>query len=114
MPNNLPTDDVHIAFCTCPDVGTAESLATALVEEGLAACVNLIPGLVSVYRWQGRTERDAEILLMIKTQRARLDAMTERLCQLHPYDVPEVIAHPVTDGNDAYLNWVRQCIDTTE
>jgi periplasmic divalent cation tolerance protein len=113
MPDSTATD-VHIAFCTCPDIDAAETLAATLVEDGLAACVNLIPGLISVYRWQGQTARDAEVLLMIKTVRARLDVLAERVCQLHPYDVPEVIAHPVTDGNDAYLNWVRQCIDTPE
>ncbi len=113
MSNSSPAD-VHVAFCTCPDSGTAESLAAALIEEGHAACINLIPGLVSLYRWQGRIERDSEVLLMIKTVRERLGTLTERVRQLHPYDVPEVIAHPVTDGHDAYLNWVRQCIDTAE
>ncbi len=112
MSNNNPTD-VHVVFCTCPDAAVAESLAGAVVQAGLAACATLLPGAVSIYRWQGRVERDSEALLMIKTTAARLPALTERLCELHPYDVPEVIAHPITAGHDSYLDWVRQCTTTT-
>ncbi|NBC15259.1 MAG: divalent cation tolerance protein CutA [Gammaproteobacteria bacterium] len=105
--------DVHVVFCTCPDPAVAESLAGALVQAGLAACATMLPGAVSIYSWQGRIERDSEALLMIKTTAARLPALTERIRQLHPYDVPEVIAHPITAGHDSYLDWVRQCTTTT-
>ncbi|WP_295879125.1 divalent-cation tolerance protein CutA [uncultured Thiohalocapsa sp.] len=105
--------DVHVVFCTCPDQGVAESLAGALVEAGLAACATLLPGAVSIYSWEGRIERDSEVLLMLKTTGARLPTLTERICALHPYDVPEVIAHPITAGHDRYLDWVRQCTTTT-
>lgn len=102
-------DDVHVALCTCPDAETAESLAERLVEERLAACVNILPGVRSVYTWQGAVEHDAEVLLIIKTTRTRLDELIARIRALHPYDVPEVIGHPITAGHDAYLDWVRQC-----
>lgn len=104
---------VHVAFCTCPDLGVAESLAGTLVEAGLAACATILPGAVSVYSWQGRIERDSEALMVIKTTGRRLGALTARIRELHPYDVPEVIAHPITAGDDRYLDWVRQCTATT-
>jgi len=103
---------VHIAFCTCPDVEVAESLADDLVEAGLAACVNILPGVRSIYRWQGAVERGEEALMMIKTTGARLTALVARIRELHPYDVPEVICHPITAGHDHYLDWVRQCTKT--
>lgn len=103
---------VHVAFCTCPDAGTAESIAAALVETGLAACVNVLPGVRSIYRWQGKVERDDEALMIIKTTGARLDALLARVRELHPYDVPELICHPITAGHDHYLDWVRQCTKT--
>jgi periplasmic divalent cation tolerance protein len=102
-------DAVHVVFCTCPNADVAESLAARLVEERLAACVNILPGVRSVYTWQGTVEQDEELLLMIKTTRARLDELVARVRALHPYDVPEVIGHPITAGHDAYLDWVRQC-----
>ncbi len=106
------TTDVHVAFCTCPDAATAESLAAELVESGLAACVNILPGVRSIYRWQGKLARDEEALMMIKTTGARLDALVARVLELHPYDVPEVICHPITAGHDHYLDWVRRCTKT--
>lgn len=108
-----PDDAVHLVYCTCPDQPTAEGLAHALVETGLAACATLLPGAVSVYTWQGKVEQAGEVLLLIKTTGRRLDALTARILDLHPYDVPEVIAHPITAGHDAYLDWVRQCTTTT-
>jgi periplasmic divalent cation tolerance protein len=110
--SNADAADVHVAFCTCPDADVAESLAEALVEARLAACVNILPGVRSIYQWQGRIERDAEALMLIKTTRARLDALVARIRELHPYDVPEVIAHPITAGHVSYLEWVRQCTRT--
>ncbi|MCF7991147.1 MAG: divalent-cation tolerance protein CutA [Thiohalocapsa sp.] len=102
-------DTVYLTFCTCPDSTTAESLSEALVTEGLAACVNIVPGLVSVYRWQGKIEKDNECLLLIKTTEERVPELTARVRQLHPYDEPEVIAHPIVTGSDSYLEWVRTC-----
>lgn len=105
----MMSDEPLLTLCTCPDAETAERLARAMVEEQLAACVNVLPGLVSVYRWQGRTEQEGEVLLLIKTSAARIAELKDRLSGLHPYDVPEIIAVPITDGLPAYLDWVREC-----
>jgi periplasmic divalent cation tolerance protein len=94
-------------MCTCPEGEPAAQLADALVTEELAACVNRVPGLVSHYRWQGTVQRDREILLLIKTTRAQLAALTARLRVLHPYELPEIVAVPVVGGLEDYLDWVR-------
>jgi periplasmic divalent cation tolerance protein len=95
-----------LCFCTCPDAGSAARLADALVDERLAACVNLVPGLRSVYRWQGAIEHSDEVLLLAKTSRDRFDALTARVRELHPHELPEVIAVEVAGGLPAYLDWV--------
>jgi periplasmic divalent cation tolerance protein len=100
-------DDVLICLSTAPDADSAATLATALVEARLAACVNSVPGLVSTYRWQGRVEQDGEVLLLIKTTRGRLPALQARLAELHPYELPELIAVEAAAGSAAYLDWVR-------
>ena len=99
---------VLLALCTVPDNEVAERLAHALVEEGLAACVNRISGLRSTWRWQGAIHDEAEVLLLIKTTRARFGELKARLPALHPHDVPELIAFEVVDGLDRYLDWVGQ------
>jgi periplasmic divalent cation tolerance protein len=101
--------EVLIALCTCPTSALAEDIAEALVGEGLAACVNILPGVTSVYRWQGALHRDSEFLILVKTTRARLPELTDRIRTLHTYDLPEVVALPVTGGLPDYLNWVIQC-----
>lgn len=98
---------ILICFNTCPSHECAESIASALVEEHLAACVNIVPGLTSIYRWQGRIARDAEWLLIIKTRSEKLDALRTRLVELHPYELPELVAVQAADGLPAYLDWVR-------
>jgi periplasmic divalent cation tolerance protein len=100
---------VLIALCTCPETAVAEHIAEALVGEGLAACVNALPGLTSVYRWHGKVQRDSEVLLVIKTTQDRLHELTERVRRLHPYELPEIIAVPVCGGLPDYLQWVIQC-----
>ena len=105
------TDDasrVLACFCTCPDAGSAARIAEALVESRLAACVNQVPGLRSVYRWEGAIERADEVLLVIKTTGNRLEALTARIHELHPYELPEVIAFEVAGGLSAYLDWVAE------
>ena len=99
---------VFACFCTCPDADSAARIADALVEARLAACVNQVPGLRSVYRWEGAIERADEVLLVAKTTHARLDALIERIRALHPNELPEVIAFEVAGGLAAYLDWVAE------
>ena len=99
---------VLICFCTCPDRPVADRLAETLVGEGLAACVNVVPGLHSVYRWQGAIERSDETLLLIKTTAAGLPALSARIVELHPYELPEIVAVEVAGGLSAYLDWVAE------
>jgi len=103
------TNDHRLLFCTCPDQETALGLAERLVEERLAACASLVPGILSVYRWEDRVQQDAEVLMTIKTTRQTLDRLVERIRELHPYEVPEIIAIPITEGSADYLNWVTTC-----
>ncbi len=103
------TETVLLAFCTCPNEVVAEAIADILVGEKLAACVNLLPGIRSIYAWQGEIQRDAEVMLLIKTSTARFAALTQRLPELHPYDLPEIIAIPVSHGLPPYLEWVLAC-----
>lgn len=102
---------VRTALVTVPDAEVGETLARSLVEEGLAACGNLIPGLVSVYRWEGRVERSEEALLVLKTTAGRIEACMERVVELHPYDVPEFLVLPVEEGFGPYLEWVRDACE---
>jgi periplasmic divalent cation tolerance protein len=97
-----------VVFCTAPNRETGERIARALVQERLAACVNLLPGLVSTYRWQGKVEQAAECLLLIKTAQSRFDTLRERIKSLHPYDVPEIIAMPISQGDTQYLKWITE------
>jgi periplasmic divalent cation tolerance protein len=99
---------VIVVLVTCPGQEVGEKIARALVEDGLAACVNVVPSLTSIYRWEGKVRRDAEILLVIKTARRKLAALSRRVKALHPYSVPEVIALSVVAGSDPYLAWVRE------
>jgi periplasmic divalent cation tolerance protein len=111
---NFMTEQVIIAFSTCPDEACAQRLAQALVGERLAACVNRLPGVTSTYFWDGRLQDDAEILLIIKTTAARLAELEARLKVLHPYELPELVALPVTAGNERYLQWVRSGVSRQE
>ncbi|CAG9460880.1 unnamed protein product [Pedinophyceae sp. YPF-701] len=93
-------------YVTVPSQDVAEKIAGPLLEQRLAACVNIIPGVQSMYWWQGKVEKDAELLLMIKTRASLVDKLTEAVVALHPYDVCEVISVPITGGNPPYLTWV--------
>ena len=95
-----------LVLSTAPDRATAERIAGTLVEERLAACVNIVPGVTSVYRWKGKIERDAEVLCLIKTRGSLLAKLSRRLTALHPYDVPEVIALRISGGAPPYLKWL--------
>jgi periplasmic divalent cation tolerance protein len=95
-----------LILTNCPDEATANAIALALVEEKLAACVNILPRVQSIYRWQGAVESASEIALLIKSTAANYPALEQRIAELHPYDVPEIIALPITHGLPAYLNWL--------
>lgn len=97
-----------IVFCTCPDAATADRLARGVVEARLAACVNALPAVRSTYRWHDRVEQAEEVLLVIKTERDRLDALSRRLREMHPYELPEVLAVEASAGLPEYLDWVAQ------
>lgn len=96
-----------IILSTFPSDQDPTPLATALVEEHLAACVNVLPPMTSIYRWEGKVERAAEHQLVIKTSRNRVPAIKARLTSLHPYDVPELLVLTVADGAERYLAWIQ-------
>ena len=98
---------VIAVLVTCPNTKVGEEIGRTLIDERLAACVNIVPRLISIYHWQGKICRDAEILLVIKTGRTRLPALIRRVKALHPYSVPEIIALPILGGSAPYLSWVR-------
>jgi periplasmic divalent cation tolerance protein len=98
--------DALVVLVTAPSADQAAALARALVEERLAACGNVIPGLRSIYRWEGQVQDEPEALLVLKTTRSRFEALRERVLALHPYEVPEVIALPVEVGSAPYLAWI--------
>ena len=99
--------EYQLVFTTCPNTEAAERLAQALVEEGLAACVNILPIAKSIYLWKGRVESAPEQLLIIKSMARALRAIQKRILELHPYELPEVIAVPIADGSPDYLAWIR-------
>jgi len=108
------TDQVILALSTCPDEATAQQIAESLVNERLATCVNRLPGVQSTYVWNGQLQSDSEILLVIKSTAARIPELEARLKALHPYELPELVVLPVTGGNEAYLEWVRQGVAVKE
>ncbi len=102
------TTDVLAVLCTCASEEAALRLANQLVQERLAACVNILPGIRSIYRWKDQVESAQEALLLIKTTQPRFDALRDRIVALHPYDTPEIIAFPVIAGLDKYLTWLQE------
>jgi periplasmic divalent cation tolerance protein len=98
--------DKIVVLSTCASLEDGERLARALVDARLAACVNLIPAMRSVYRWRGAVESESECLIVIKSSREQFDALRETVAMLHPYDVPELIALPILDGAPNYLDWL--------
>lgn len=95
-----------IVYTTFPDEATGASIAEALVREGLAACVNLIPGMRSVYAWKGTVERGEEVVGIVKSREGRAEALREAIVRLHPYETPIVLMWPVPDGHPATLDWL--------
>jgi periplasmic divalent cation tolerance protein len=100
-----------LVLCTCPPDKAAE-LAQFLVETQLAACVNIVPELRSIYRWEGKVCNEAESLLLIKTERAVYPDLERCLRECHPYEIPEIVAIPIERGLPDYLQWVSSCLKT--
>lgn len=102
----MTTSEPILVLCTCPSQTDARTIATALVEERLAACVNRLPGIQSHYRWEGRVTQDDEFLLLIKTSADLFDRLEKMIKTLHPYEIPEIIAIPIVAGSADYLRWI--------
>jgi periplasmic divalent cation tolerance protein len=99
--------DFQIVLSTCPDREEAERIAHRLVEQQLAACVNILPGVQSIYRWQGNVESAAEVLMVIKTSAGLVPEVQSTIANLHSYEVPELLVLPVAGGSEAYLGWLK-------
>jgi periplasmic divalent cation tolerance protein len=98
-----------ITLCTCPDKETAEKIARLLVADKLAACVNILPSITSIYSWQDQIEIADEHLLMIKSSQTNYQAIEIAIRNLHPYELPEIIAVPIERGLPEYINWIHSC-----
>ena len=103
-------DEYVVVLSTLPVDAEPSRIAKVLVEERLAACVNILPPMTSVYRWTDAIEEDTEHQMVIKTARVQLPALWDRIRDLHPYDMPEFIVLPIIDGNDAYLKWIGDSV----
>lgn len=103
--------EVFVVLCTVPDAATGRALARRLVSSGEAACVNVLPGVRSIYRWEGEVQEGAEELLIVKTDADCVDAVIASIERHHPYDCPEALAIPVAAGSEPYLAWVRTGIE---
>ena len=99
-----------VIYCTFPDSGTAEKVASILLNQKQIACANMIPGLESHYWWEGKIQKDREVLLMLKTQNKCFQEVEAVIKKNHPYQVPEIIALPVLQGNAPYLSWIQECV----
>lgn len=106
----MTTNDALVVLVTVPNAESADKLGEALVGERLAACVNVVDGVRSIYRWQGAVERDEELLCVCKTTRAAFERLRARVIELHPYELPEVIALPVALGHAPYLEWIKASV----
>ncbi|MGR9088761.1 MAG: divalent-cation tolerance protein CutA [Gammaproteobacteria bacterium] len=104
------SNSIQIIVCTCPDLKSAETIARLLIERHLAACVNILPGITSIYRWQGRIESAQEHLLLIKSNEDSYQAVESALLDNHPYELPEIIAIPIEQGLADYLHWIDSCL----
>lgn len=100
-----------LIYSTCPDRASAERIADHLVDRHLAACVSILPGLTSVYCWEGKKEHSEEHLLLIKSTEGRYQKLEQAIREQHPYELPEIIAVPVQQGLPGYIHWINQCTE---
>ena len=103
-----------LVYVTVPDREQAELIAGTLVEKHLAACCNIIPGISSIYYWQGRVHSDSELLLLIKTTSEKYELLEKEILALHSYDVPEVIAVNIAAGSEKYIKWIQQTVEESD
>jgi periplasmic divalent cation tolerance protein len=103
-------EETLVVLATFPDADTARRIVHALVSEKLAACGNIVPGIESIYRWEGKVETSAEVLAVLKTEIGRYQQLEARLKELHPYEVPECLVLRVADGLPAYLRWLGEAV----
>jgi len=108
MSDRVHNRDEIVVYVTAPNEDEAAGIAKALVEAKLAACVNIINSIRSIYSWQGNIEDDSEVLMIIKTRKQLFDSLTVEVKKLHSYDVPEIIALPISLGSEDYLGWIRE------
>lgn len=108
MPDEAAAATARVVLVTAPDAAVAESLVRQLVEEGVVACGNIVPGITSIYRWKDQVERETEALVVFKTTAAGAVRLVERVPDLHPYDVPEVLVLPVEGGHRPYVEWIDE------
>ncbi|MFG1359490.1 divalent-cation tolerance protein CutA [Xanthobacter pseudotagetidis] len=98
--------DHRLVYTTFPDHAAAEEAARSLLDQRLVACTNILPGMVSLYRWEGRTERAEEVVMLLKTTAARADEVAAAVAGLHPYEVPAILVLPVEGGGAPFLAWI--------
>jgi len=103
-------ENFQLVICTCPDKNSASSIAENIVAQRLAACVNILPGIQSIYQWQGNVESAQEYLMLIKSHRDKFSALQNSIVSMHPYEVPEIIALDISQGFPEYLNWLGSSI----
>ena len=101
-------DEYIVIFCTVPSKDVGNKIGSALVDKKVAACVNIVPGLTSIYEWKGKVCNDEECLLIVKSRKALFERIKKEILQLHPYELPEVISLQITDGLEPYLGWIAE------
>jgi len=110
MPPETSSSEFIVVLTTCDSQEAGERIASALVEERLAACVNVVPGVRSCFRWQGELRQEHECLVVVKSRAARFPELSQRIRELHSYDLPEIIALPVVGGSEDYLRWLAEAV----
>ena len=103
----------QIILCNCPNEEIARKIATYLVESHLAACINILPAITSIYHWKNQIETQTEVMILIKTTEMLYSEIEASIIKLHPYDTPEIIAIPITQGYPPYLQWLETCMSMT-
>lgn len=109
MPENFADkENVVLVYTTFPDCTSAKHVGGELVDRGLAACVNILPGMVSIYRWRGARETSEEVVIIIKTRAGRADEVVSEVERLHPYDTPAIVTLAASGGSQGYADWIRE------